>query len=167
MRQAHQQDAAGAGQVSQAARQPVRAGEEEPGSRRAQAGQQRFPRAHGATPRGSGLGLGVRPVPVGQSGALRFAGVRPKNRLWLNGSKSTFPGTSEAWGRVLRFERFCRFSADDGLLRLWGRRDRFGLGEAFRASQIGVKGHRYEPVEADSQPFAAGSGLSVEGVGKS
>ena len=97
-------------------------------------------------------------------GAFGLARFRPQNRLSLKGNERTFPGTSEAKRRGLEFERVSRFRSADGLVRLWGRRDRFGLGEAFRASQIGVKGDGYEPVEADSQPFTAGSSLSIEGV---
>ena len=55
----------------------------------------------------------------------------------------------------------------DELVRLWGRCDSVGLGWAFRAAQIRIKGDGDEPVKADSQPFTAGTGFSVEGFGKS
>ena len=106
-------------------------------------------------------------MPFSLPGAVGLARLRSKNRLWVKGSERTFPGTSEARGRAFDFERACRFDSIDeldGFAKLWGRRDRFGLGAVFRASQIGVKGDGYKPVEADSQPFTAGTGLSIEGV---
>jgi hypothetical protein len=71
---------------------------------------------------------------------------------------------------VQDFVRLCRWLSVhglDGLVKLWGRCDSFGLGEAFRAAQIGIKGDGYEPVETDSQPFTAGTGFAVESFGKS